>query len=262
MSRQILAIDIRSHGLSAVLLTTGLKTSTIEGAMVIPYKLELDQQDPLQAALIQLDGQLPMTDAAVIIGLPGNRSFYRSLVLPFDDPKKIRQIMAFELEPTLPIPVERIAFDFVINPQNGNAEILTAATDRQYLDHILDIFAIVGLRPQLVVPGGFAMAATLANHPHMPEQYLVMDIDLDQARLFALSQGRIRIVRSMQFDNSSADAGAQLALKIRQTLTGYNDTAAKAISPTTLYLTGATFSNDHLTEKLAQQLKMTLKYAM
>lgn len=259
MSRQILAIDIRTHSLSAVLLTSGIKSLTIEAAVVVPYEQGPDQQDPLQAALIKLDGQLPVSDRAVIVGLPGGRSFYRSLAVPFSDPKKIRQILAFELEPTLPVPVERIVFDFAINPQNENATILAAITDRHYLDFILDSFSHVGLQPQLIVPGGFAMAAAIANHPHLPGQYLVMDVDVDQAHLFALSQSRIRIVRSMPFDINADDAIEGLVSKIRQTLTGYNDPATTALAPTTLYLTGAALSGHNPVEQMAERLNMTVE---
>jgi len=259
MSRQILAIDIRTHSLSAVFLTSGIKSLTIEAAVVVPYEQGPDQQDPLQGALIKLDGQLPMTDATVNVGLPGGRSYYRSLAMPFSDPKKIRQILAFELEPTLPVPVERIVFDFAINPQHDNAAILAAITDRHYLDFILDSFSHVGLEPQLIVPGGFALAAVLANHPHLPEQYLLMDVDVDQAHLFALSQGRIRIVRSMQFDINADDAIEGLVSKIRQTLTGYNDPATTALAPTTLYLTGAALSGHNPVEQMAERLNMTIE---
>lgn len=259
MSRQILAIDIRSHSLSAVLLTSGIKSLTIEAAVVVPYEQGPDQQDPLQGALIKLDGQLPLTDATVIVGLPGGRSFYRSLEMPFSDPKKIRQILAFELEPTLPVPVERIVFDFAINPRNDNTAILAAITDRHYLDFILDSFSHIGCQPQVVVPGGFALAAALANHPHLPEQYLIMDVDEDQAHLFAISQSRFQIVRSMPFDIHAGDAMDGLASKIRQTLTGYNETAIIAIKPTALYLSGAAISDIDVSGQLAERLNMAVE---
>jgi type II secretion system protein L len=259
MSRQILAIDIRTRTLSAVLLTTGLKSLTIEDAMVVSYDQAPEQQDPLQHALSQLHAQLPVTDAVAIVGLPGNQSFYRTLTVPFADPKKIRQILAFELEPVLPLPVERMVFDFGVNRQDANAEILATVTDREYLNRVLDGFSQIGLNPQLIAPGGFAMAAALAMHPHLPEQCLVMDMDADQINLFALSRGHILMVRSMQFDMTADNAVKGLTSRIHQTLTGYNDTASTAFSPTALYLTGAGLVGQNIIGQWAASLDMAVE---
>jgi len=260
MSRQILAIDIRTRTLSAVLLTTGLKSLTIEDAIVVSLDQTPEQQDPLQFALGQLDNRLPITDSAAIVGLPGNQSFYRTLMMPFSDPKKIGQILAFELEPVLPLPVERMVFDFAVNQQNNKAQILATVTDQDYLNRVLDSFAQAGLHPQLIVPGGFALAAALAIQTHLPEQYLVMDMDTDHINLFALSQGHILMVRSMPFDMKADDTLKGLTSRIHQTLTGYNDTAPTAFSPTALYLTGAGLAGQNIIGQWAANLDMTVEF--
>ena len=243
MSRRILAIEIGNHNLSAVLLTTGIKSMTVEAGAVLALDRTNDQpghQDPLEQALSTLQTKINTANATVVVALPAGRSLYRTIEVPFKDEKKIRQILSFELEPLLPLPIDRLVFDFQHNQQEEGVEVLAAGIDRQYLDYVREVFAGSGLHPQLIVPGGFAMATVFSIHgPQQSEQFIVLDVGLDTATMFALSQGQTLLVRSMQVDTSAEEMITALAIKIRQTLTSHNDIASSPYSPTALFITGS-----------------------
>ena len=242
MSRRILAIDIRNHSLSALLLTTGMKNMVVENCTAIEINAKSEthsETEALSAALAELKSAFDTTNASVVIGLPAWHSHYRVLNLPFADEKRIRQILAFELEPILPLPVDRLISDFSLTAKEDGATVLTATTDRQYLDAVINTLVENGLRPQTVVPGGFALPTRFSHHKeHFPDQYLIMDIDGDRATLFAVGQERILTARSLPFDVSTDDTMRMLGTSIRQTLLGFADTVAYRYQPETLYVTG------------------------
>ena len=161
MSRRILAIDIRNHSLSALLLTTGMKNMVVENCTAIEINAKSEthsETEALSAALAELKSAFDTTNASVVIGLPAWHSHYRVLNLPFADEKRIRQILAFELEPILPLPVDRLISDFSLTAKEDGATVLTATTDRQYLDAVINTLVENGLRPQTVVPRWFCLA--------------------------------------------------------------------------------------------------------
>ena len=119
MSKKILGLDIRSDAVSAVLLRSGIREIHIEAHEYVPVlnQKDLDQKDienGIVSALATITKKIDTTDSICIASFPADRISYRNIHVPFKEQKKIRRILPFELEATLPFQIEDIAIDFDI----------------------------------------------------------------------------------------------------------------------------------------------------
>ena len=112
MSRKILGLDIQNDAIAAVLLRTTLKGRNIEAYAYVPLTDQDTLEDGLASVLAILAETADLAGAACIAAYPADAVSYRNVRVPFKEPKKIRQILPFELEPELPLPIRYPTYRF------------------------------------------------------------------------------------------------------------------------------------------------------
>lgn len=256
MSRQILAIDIRNDSIAAVVVSAGLKNNTIESCIQVPLPDETTD-DRLSRALTALRQHELPESVSVVVSLPADWTIYRTASIPFKEEKKIRQVLPFELEQNIPVGVDELIIDYQKSTDADDTNLLAMAIPRQHLENAMAIMTAANLRPQMVVPGDFALALNLITQSgHIEEQSLLLVVGTGRTTLVALKRGNIALVRSLASDLAS-DAGIEaLALKIRQTLTAFADSDSDGYSPKTLYLSGPALTDTEMSARLARSLDL------
>ena len=257
MSRQILAIDIRNSAIAAVLINAGLKSSAIQSCAFVPFGDASEEPERLQKALATLKEQINSSDVNTVVALPADKAIYRSVHIPFKEDKKIRQVLPFELEPTMPWPIDELVIDYQKPSRQDHNGLLAIATEKRLLQNTLELLVNSQLKPQLVVPGAFPLVIGLMSwEEHFPDQALILDVDTQMTTLFAVMEGQIVLVRSLPAKIDSKSAMETLALKIRQTLTAFAETNAVEYSPTRTYFSGPIVRNDATAKGLAEILNL------
>jgi general secretion pathway protein L len=112
MSRKVLGIDIRNRSLSAVLLNSSLREYRVDDYLHLPFSDPADPDKGLEAALETLKEKMDLTGSDYVVSIPAGLFTFRNLQVPFNNSKKIRMMLPFELEPTLPYAVEDLVVDF------------------------------------------------------------------------------------------------------------------------------------------------------
>jgi type IV pilus assembly protein PilM len=94
----------------------------------MPFRVPKDSPPE---ALIQV--QAKAIDAAInkceckcrdiVVGVPGNSAFIRNIKLPPVPPSKIDQIVRYEIQQTIPFPIENIALDYQVLDPDESSEI-------------------------------------------------------------------------------------------------------------------------------------------
>ncbi len=255
MSRKILAIDIRSNRIAAVLLDTGIKANTVEACMTAPYNGASGEGEDLKSALERILTDLSHANATLVVNLPGNKVIFRTLSVPFKENNKIRQVLPFELEPSFPLPVDDLVIGFQKESHADQSEVLATAIARQDLDLYMALFAEHNLKPQLMLPGSFPAVLSLIDlDAQLPEHALVVDVDDDTTTLYALVTKRICLVRTIPAGIESDSQVEHLALKIRQTMTALSDSQAIEFSPTSVFLHGPALIDSAAAERFASAM--------
>lgn len=260
MSRQILSIDIRNQSIAAVVLNTGLTNNVIEACAYTPLPANTTEEPPRRASLKTLLEQLQIKNCSVVVGLPPDHTFFRTLDVPFKDDKKIRQVLPYELEPNLPIAVDELIIDYQLNDDPQNNNLMTAAIARSVVAEITADFEALDLRPQLIVPGDFPLALGLALYTEtLDDQALLLQIGAGKATLFVLEKRHIALVRLLSADLTTETGIESLALAVRQTMTAFADSRPNGFSPQILYLSGPALASTQTERQLAEAMELPVQ---
>ena len=260
MSRKILAIDIRKDAVAAVLLNTGLKSDVVQACTHLPITAPPDGGDGLSQTLTLLLQQMNPTGANVVVSLPADKSLFRFVTVPFKEENKIRQILPFELEPTLPVSVENLKFDFEKSTSGDSSEIMAVALDRAVFQGYMDQMSAISIRPQLVVPGVVPLVSQIAGlEARHDAPVLFLDVDMARTTVFALRSGRIEMARSLPGCLIDAASAETLALRIRQTLSAWSDKVNQELMPAVVFASGPGLEKPGLEEMLAQALEIPIQ---
>jgi len=263
VSRKIIGLDIRDNSVSALLLKSGIKKSRIEEYIHIPIdnkhisqnssedeESQKESNSGLITALERIKERIDITDAVCIVSLPANFISYRNIRLPFKDTKKIRQILPFELESTLPFPADDLILDFQILTDNkihpdlkSETEIIVAAVEKIRLKSYLDILAGFHIDPETITVGGYSTALSVKRFADVPEKWLFADIDEKRCTLFAVISGEISLIRSFPV-SSVPDSASHLCSDIQRTLVGLEEIFDADFQPSEIYVSG--YSTDAL----------------
>jgi general secretion pathway protein L len=162
MAQTTLGIDIGSYSVKAVLLESTLKRQTVKAcreyhltnrASVLPDPEELREV----ARSIAADSALKA--GVVILGLPGIAALKKWLSFPFDDQKKIDEIIGFPFGELVPIPFHELVIDHQVvrRRDDGQYDLLALGVRKEVLGPVLEVFRDEGLDPKVVTSGGLAL---------------------------------------------------------------------------------------------------------
>lgn len=207
-TRESVGIEWRPEGLRVVRLERRLGGIRWRDALTLPKDGDSSLGERLREALGPVAG-------AIVLGLPGHQGVLRRLGLPAEDRALLRPLLEFDLERHVPLPPEKVYFDFAVlgRPSKHRWEILLAATPKHLLDAALEALA-PGLHPSTVTLTPVALASALERSPRKPGRPglvpgLVMEAAGGLIRGEVLEAGRTVWQRERPLPGESEDARAE-----------------------------------------------------
>jgi len=259
MSRKILGIDIRNEAVSAVLLQSKIKGMSIEAHAYSPISAPDGIKSGVSDCIDSLMKQVDISGATCIAAYPSEKIFYRNIRVPFKEQKKIRQILPYELEPTLPISVEDLIIDFY-NPDRNNphshSDLLAAAAEISELQAFMETLAEFKLVPTVLTAGGYAAAVQVAGTEGLPDVCLFIDAGIKNCGIFVIVQGRICYARSFSLHTGSSARATVICNHVKQTVTAVKEVLQMEINAGAVLITGCGAEDTSLLGDLAQQLEL------
>jgi Tfp pilus assembly PilM family ATPase len=259
MARNIIGIDIRSKEISAVWVKTALKGVWIEACAQIPISGFQEIEKGIAACLDTISESAALTGAVCITSFPGDQISFRNIQVPFKEKKKIRQILSYEIEPTLPLPVEDLVIDFFETGSDNNTELVTAAAEKSKLESLLIAFSAFKIEPKIITAGSYAMARCLTKINDIPGNYLFMDVDNSQCTLCLVGIGQVQFVRSFAIRANLPLKAGLLGTEIERTLNAFTEVSTKNFNPDIIFLTGYGLHNDTIKNELSLRLGLPVE---
>jgi general secretion pathway protein L len=148
----------------------------------LPAPLE-DQTDGAQlaATLRQFFKANRLNGAEVTTALPCRDMFIRTLALPFHDPKSLVQVVPYEVEHLIPLPLEDVAVDYQLlgpgstNGQENGSDVLVAAVPRTTLTQHVQLLGDAGINPSLIDVDALALHSRMQ---HLGRRSMIFPPDL------------------------------------------------------------------------------------
>ena len=166
MAQRILGLDIGAWSVKATVVESSLRKTS-----VVAFR---EHHLPVDAAGAPLaDGLRPAVQAllegleydTVASAVPGAQVLTRELELPFSDPKRIAQVLPFQLEALIPRPLDQLSHDYqVVGRKEAGVQLLCAAIDRGQLRDFINRAKAAGVDPRTVT---LAAAAVENVAPHL-----------------------------------------------------------------------------------------------
>ncbi len=236
MAINILGVDFRKDSISAVLIRGSYKGVWIDAHAHVFLERPEDLEKGFTSCLEIVSDQVNLPTVCVV-ALPSDQFFYRNITLPFTDPRKIDQMLPYELEQGLPVPADDLMIDFIpvrhampekkltsrfgqlfgFASRAASTRILAAAIEKTRLTAYLSCLKQSGLEPERIVPGGYALSLCLIHATDSPSNWLLVDADKTHTALFLVLSRTLTVIRAFPGSGSSPSAEFLFPL-IQQTL--------------------------------------------
>ena len=209
MPERILGLDIGGGAVKAILLSRGFRG----GYRVLGFRcIDTSAAGGPAEALEKLFADDAFRGAVCVTALHAGMLSFRSIRLPFRDDRKIRQTLAFALEPMIQTPLEEVFIDYTHAGGAGNSEIFAALAPR----------ALVGERTELLRPyvretavidvSAVSLTLRLTRKKGGPETVLLLDVGARDTTAVFACEGRIRHIRHLPFGGETATRAIAAAL--------------------------------------------------
>ena len=264
MSRKVLGIDIRNETVTAVLLHSSLREHRVEDFIHLTFSGPEDPERSLSSALQTLTEKMDLTGSDFVVSIPANQVIFRNLQIPFSNTKKIRMVLPFELETTLPYAAEDLVIDFhALNgtPAGDKTELIAAAIEKSKLSPYLEALASIKADPEKLTLGGLPTALCLANQADPEEDQLFIEIDDTYGTLFIMAGGRLQLIRSFPLPSAGPSKAPQLCAQIQQTLAAFLESSELNFEPIEVVASGIGLDETDIIPQLSRALDIPVKTA-
>ncbi|UCG22184.1 MAG: pilus assembly protein PilM [Deltaproteobacteria bacterium] len=199
MPEKILGIDIGSSSIKVVQVSRGFRVSQMTGYASARLPTDADPQQ-VAAALVGLISEHNLESERYLVALSTNETFLRRLSFPFSAERKIAQVIGFEMEPGLPLPLDAVQVDFVkTEPRpEGTHGVVAAAFPKGVLDPLLSALQEVGIQPEVVDLDGsglFFISDLLKQN--LPDKFAILDVGHRKTNLLYQNRGKDTYLRSL-----------------------------------------------------------------
>lgn len=165
------------------------------------YRLDQHNEPAEQLPLLLNDLQWPQKGRCDI-GLALSELSLRNITLPFADNKKIEQILPFELDEQLLLPVDQQVVatgTTMVNRESGKTQLMAAALEKETLSNYLSLFHEQGLEPDRFSPADFVLAERLIRSDRESENFLLLSCGLSAATITVIHQGAVVFMRHLAY---------------------------------------------------------------
>ena len=265
MSRNILGLDIRNDAVSAVLVRSGIKTSRIEAHEHIPVSDQNDIASCIDSLLKSLVKQTDISGSICIASFPANQISYRNIKVPFKEQKKIKQILPYELESTLPFLVDDLIIDYnsiKLQGRSGSADytdVVAVAVEKSALKSYLNTLASFNIKPKIVTVGGYPTALCLSNDTTVPENRLFVDMGNRNCSVFILVAGQICLIRSFPTSTAGSSIEKSFCNEIKRTLYDSEEIFGFNFQPEEIFITGCNPDTVNYKQDIERMLGISVK---
>ena len=235
-SKSILGLEINGRFVRAVQVVKGSGGLEIEKAAV----REVPDPERIAETLEEFVRTEKLRAEILITALPTSSAFIREIDLPFASPKKLRQIIKFQLEPLVPYPVEEIVADF-LPPMKGEPITAVGIEKRLLLDH-LQTMDRAELHPDRVSLQDLALCSLFLAQAGKGQPTAVVRMDETETA--------VQVIRGRRMDFLRLLPGAREHLDLLRSTFSLYSLKEPESRPVEVFVTGPLAAEEGMTEKV------------
>jgi Tfp pilus assembly PilM family ATPase len=229
MAHLICGIDLGAFSVKFTFVEVGFRTTSLRGMVETAVPAGDAPLLERQAEAVR-DGFAQAREATPYFAVPGDQLSVRVLDLPFTDPRKIDQVVGYELEGQIVHALEEVIFDStVVRQGTEGSTVLAVAAKRDDIAALIAANEAQGTHPRALyaapvvyrtlLPAGGAAAD---DEPVEPPCQMIIDLGHMRTNVCILRDGQTLSARTMR------RGGAHLTQAIAQAFKADNERAEQA----------------------------------
>ncbi len=128
----------------------------------------------------------------VSISLPEEKSFFQTINIPQMEGKQIKEVIGYEAENCIPLPVDDVYLDFDELSSNAKGlDVLVAALPKKVVDSRVSSIEKAGLFPVVAETESMAIARSVVKEEDRSKSLLLIDIGESKTSIIALHSGKV-----------------------------------------------------------------------
>ncbi|MGB9440311.1 MAG: pilus assembly protein PilM [Desulfobacterales bacterium] len=262
MSRKVLGIDIRKESVSAVVVKTSLRENRVDAHVHVPISDSAEVENPFKIALETLCSEIDTAGCDCVVSISADHFSYRILQIPFKDSKKIKMVLPFELEATVPYPVDDLIIDFIDMQSAGHhdyTDVIVVAVPNSELTPYLGTLGAIKIDPELVTLSGLPAALCLAHQADAGKDQLFLKVDKALSTLFIVSNGGIKLIRSFPTPVNGDTRAGSLGAFVLRTLSAFGELSQSEYQPPDMVVTGSGLNGANFDADVSRFLDLPVK---
>jgi Tfp pilus assembly PilM family ATPase len=170
MSHIVCGVDLGTYSVKLAFVDVGFRTNALRGLAEVPVAagetpLLERQLDAVREGLAQVAGEV-----TPYLAISGDQLSVRVLQLPFSDPRKIDQVVGYELEGQIVNAIEDVVFDhLVVSQRPEGATVLAAAAKRDDIAAFIAAAEAHNIHPRALFAAPVVYRTLFASSPPEPE---------------------------------------------------------------------------------------------
>jgi len=236
MGRSILGLTLEDNDIKAILLQARVK-----GFDVIQcFHIRIGEKAASEV-VNELNQQVRIRPDSVYLTINTSGISFRVVRLPFKDTKGISKALPFELEATLPFPLDEKVIDFCYYWNESSAHVITCLLPRETIRIWLEELKKVNLEPEVVdVSIGPISNYILKQNEH--NNFFILHLSDNVASISIIEANRIAFMRqingSIRLNTNDQRDLLKFVNEVKMTLTSYKSSFSPSYAPTQGYVFG------------------------
>ena len=197
MATKMVGLDLGAREVRVCEVLVGFSGPELKGVYTAPVSPEPDE-DPLRARLraaAELLGARKLLHEPIACAFPRELTSTLVIAMPFSQPKRVAEVLPFELDDALPFEVEEVVFaDQVVGAAaEGGVEVFVGYAMRERFEEVFAEMGSLGLNPKLLTLSGLTFGQ-LASLPPAGQATVFLDLGARGAEWAILDASGVRRV--------------------------------------------------------------------
>jgi len=258
MPDKVLGLDIQKETVNAVIIKAGFRNPQIISHTSISMQVpDEEDQDAWSLTLTELKNTLNFSGTIPVVAFPAEHVSFRNITVPFKDPKKIRQVLPFELEPLMIHPLDQGIIDFHVIEKGDPTQLIACIADMQKMLSFWEQVKQLDIEPEFIPVESVCTALCLLEDTTLPDQFVFIDCQNTQSIIIFVDKRNIAFIRRLQYPESS-DIAKILIRSMYHTQVYYFENLDETYHPEQLIITGVRL-NETIIEHLSDEMEMTVQ---
>jgi len=258
MPDKVLGLDIQKEKVNAVIIKAGFRNpQVITHASISMQVPDEEDQDAWLLTLEELKKTIPISGTIPVVAFPAETVSFRNIVVPFKDPKKIRQVLPFELEPLMIHPLDQGVIDFHVIEKGDPTRLIACIADMQNMLLFWEQVKQLDFEPEFVPVESVCTVLCLLEDTNLPDQFVFIDCQKTKSIIIFVDKRNIAFIRRIQYSESS-DTAKILMRSIYHTRVYYLENLDDLYHPDLLVITGERL-DETILEQLSDDMEMTVQ---